>query len=245
VNHQATTATFDVLRDLGFHPDDTVIYSDVKPGLSIDFGNFKLSASCLLNLRFVEVVLFTGILATPHSLAEIEFELPRRVLSREQCAAWIVWSLDQSAPDRRFQPTRYVGWIEEGRQNQRLLPWVAELGEYKSRPSCTVRRDWLRLALKTLSEHLSSLPDSTAVVFSFDGSVLTIRIDGKVVAMPGEGFPWAVRFNINAGRLRRFPRRFMHEYIGVEIWESRLRIYGWAYEGTIDVSGLAGRAEIQ
>ena len=75
--------------------------------------------------------------------------------------------------------------------------------------------------------------------------IRSIRIDGKVVALPGEGFPWAVRFNVNAGQLRRLPKRFMRECISVEIWESRLRIYGWAYEGTIDVSGLAGRAEIQ
>lgn len=185
VNQQATIATFDALRELGFQPDYTVVYSDVKPGLSFDFGNFKLSASCLLNLRVVEVVLFTGILRTPRTLAQVEFELPRRVISREQCAAWIVWNLDQSASGRRFQPLRHVGWMEEGRQNQRLLPWVAEMAAYKSRPSCTVRRDWLRLALKTLGEHLSSLPDSAAVVFSFDGSVLSIRIDGKVVALPG------------------------------------------------------------
>jgi hypothetical protein len=245
LNHQATIATFDVPRDLGFQPDDTVLYSHVKPGLSFDFGNFKLSASCLLNVRFVEVVLFRGILATSHSLAEIEFELPTRVLSREQCAAWIVWKLDQYGSERMFQPRRYVAWIEEGRQNQRLVPWVTEMAAYKSRPSCTVRRDWLRLALKTLAEHLSLLPDSAAVVFSFDGSVLSVRIDGKVVALPGEGFPWAVRFNVNAGQLRRLPKRFMREYIGVEIWESRLKIYGWSYEGTINVSGLAGRAEIQ
>ena len=245
MNQHGTIATFDVLRDLGFQPDDTVIYSDVKPGLSFDFGNSKLSASCLLNLRVVEVVLFTGILATSHSLGEIEFELPRRVLSRKQCAAWIVWSLDQSSPEGKFQPKRYVGWIEEGRQNQRLLPWVAEMAAYESRPSCTVRRDWLRLALKTMAEHLSSLPDSAAVVFSFDGTVLSIRIDGKVVALPGEGFPWAVRFIVNAGQLRRLPKRFMREYISIEIWESRLKIYGWEYEGTIDVSGLVGRADIQ
>jgi hypothetical protein len=44
-----TITTWDVLQDFGFQPDDAVVYSDVKPGLSFDFGNFKLSASCLLN----------------------------------------------------------------------------------------------------------------------------------------------------------------------------------------------------
>jgi hypothetical protein len=244
VNHQVTIATYDVLLDLGFQPDDTVLSRNC-PSLSFDFGGFQLSASCVLNLRVVEVVLFGGVLATPNALAEIEFELPRKVLSREQCAAWIAWSLDQSAPERRFQPRQYVGWIEEGRQNQKLLPWVIDMGAYDSRPSCTVRRDWLRLALKTLGEHLSSLTDSAPVVFSFDGSVLSIRFDGEAVALPGEGFPWAVRFSVKAGDLRRLPKRLMSECLGVEIWESRLRIDRWVYEGTIDLSGLAGRAEIQ
>jgi hypothetical protein len=102
VNPEPTLNTYEVLRDLGFQPDDTVVYSNVKPGLSFDFGSFKLSASCLLNMGFVEVVLFTGILSTPHSLAEIEFELPTKVLSREQCAAWIAWNLDQSGSNQRF-----------------------------------------------------------------------------------------------------------------------------------------------
>ncbi len=82
-------------------------------------------------------------------------------------------------------------------------------------------------------------------MFSFDGSVLYIRFDGEVVVLPGNGFPWSIRFNISVGQLRRLPKRFTREYIAVEIWESRLRIDGWAYEGTIDVSGLAGRVDLQ
>lgn len=58
---EATIPTWELLPSLGFQPDDTVVYSDVHPGLSFDFGNFKLSASCLMNMSFVEVVLFTGI----------------------------------------------------------------------------------------------------------------------------------------------------------------------------------------
>jgi hypothetical protein len=119
------------------------------------------------------------------------------------------------------------------------------MAAYKSRPSCTVRRDWLRLALKTLAEHLSSLPDSAAIVFSFDGSMLYIRFDGKVVALPGEGSPWVVGFKVNAGQLRRLPKRLMHECIYLSIRESRLTIERQIYDGIIVDSGLAGRAEIQ
>jgi hypothetical protein len=132
---------------------------------------------------------------------------------------------------------RQVGWIEEGRKNQKLLPWVAEMAAYGSRPRCTVRRDWLRLALKTLSQYLAASADPTPVSFSFDGSVLSIRCDGRVVAFPADGLTWIVHFTVQGGKLRRVPKRFMHEHIEVSIWESRLKIGGSVYEGTIEASG--------
>jgi hypothetical protein len=244
VNHQATIGTYEVLLELGFQPEDTA-HSRFSPGLSFDFGGFKLSAASVLTFTSGEVISFAGILATPNSLAEIDFEMPRRVKSREQCAAWIVWHLDQSSADGKFQPRRGVNWVEEGRQNKKLLPWVMDMAAYHSRPLCSVQRDWWRLALKTLGEHLTALPDRAAVVFSFDGSVLTIRFDGKVVALPGEGLPWAVRFKANAGQLRQLPKRLMRECIYLSIWESRLTIDRKIYDGTIDLSGLASRAEIE
>jgi hypothetical protein len=44
----ASVATAGVLRALGFHDDPNVI-SDEPPGLSLDFGNFKLEASHNVN----------------------------------------------------------------------------------------------------------------------------------------------------------------------------------------------------
>jgi hypothetical protein len=189
VSHQPTIATWDVLRDLGFPPDDNVVFTDIHPGLSFDFGNFKLSAVAIVSPYSGEIVLFSGILRTLRTLAEIEFELPRRVESLKQCAAWIVWNLDQHFGGRTFSPARQVNWIDEGRQNRRLLPWVISRAEYEARPQCIIQRDWLRLALKTLGEHLASLPDRSIIVFSFDGSVFSIRCDNKVIAFPGEGLP--------------------------------------------------------
>ncbi len=244
VNHQATIATYEALLDFGFQPEDMSLLR-FSPGLRFDFGGFVLSAASLLSLTGGEVIQFSGVLATANTLAEIDFEMPRLVISHEQCAAWIVWHLDQSSPGRRFQSRRCVSWVEEGRQNQKLLPWVMDMAAYHSRPLCTVRRDWWRLALKTLDEHLSLLPDSATVIFSFDGFMLSIRVDGNVVALPGEGLPWVVRFKMNAGQLRHLPKRLMRECIYLSIWESRLTIDRRTYEGNIDVSALAGRAEIQ
>jgi hypothetical protein len=107
---------------------------------------------------------------------------------------WIVWNLDQHSSRGTFRQARTVGWSDEGRQNRRLLPWVMSRVEYEARPQCTVQRDWLRLALKTLGERLASLRDNGIVVFSFDGSVFSVRCDKKVIAFAGEGLPWTVCF---------------------------------------------------
>jgi hypothetical protein len=241
---EATVSTMDSLRCLGFQTDPKVI-SDEYPGLTLDFGNLTLRASSCLNLRCVEIVLFTGVLSTPRSLAEVLFEMPRRVKSIKQCASWIVWSLDQHADNRVFKPARHVGWVGEGRTNQRLLPWVMSMAEYNARPQCIVRRGWLRLALKTLGECLAALSNNADIVFGFDGSVLYIRSDEKVIALPGEGSPWAVRFRVEAKTLRHLPKRLMHESIGVSIWESRITLGNYTYEGTIEGFGTTDPSRVQ
>jgi hypothetical protein len=237
VTNKTAVPTWNLLLSLGFQPDSTLVFSDLHPGLSLDFGNLKLSAVAVTSPASGEIVLFSGILRTPRTLAEIEFELPRRVESLKQCAAWIVWNLDQHFGGRTFSPARQVDWIDEGRQNRRLLPWVISRAEYEARPQCTIQRDWLRLALKTLGEHLASLPDRSIVVFSFDGSVFSIRCDNKVIAFPGEGLPWTVSFRAEAKTLRRSPKRLMREYVGVSVWESQICFGSWSFEGAIASAG--------
>ncbi len=241
---ESTFPTMDSLRCLGFRPDPTVV-SDGCPGLSFDFGNLTLRASSCLNLRCVEIVLFTGTLLTPRCLAEVLFEMPRRVKSIKQCASWIVWSLDRHANHRVFKPARHVGWVEDGRKNQRLLPWVMSMAEYNARPRCIVQRDWLRLALRTMGEYLAALSDDASIVFSFDGSVLSIRLDKKVIALPGDGSRWTVRFRVEARTLRRLPKRLMGEVIDVSIWESRITLGNCTYAGILEEFGTTDSSRIQ
>ena len=177
------------------------------------------------------VVVFNGILKTPRTIGEVDFEMPRRVTSQEQCAAWIVWHLDGFAEGGVFIPVREVEWVIEGRKSKYLLPWVIDLTAYNARPQCSVQRDWLRLALKTLSGHLAKVANESPVKLSFDGEVLLIRCAEKVVVLPGEGLPWPQDFTIPAGKLLNLPKRLMHEHIGVSIWESRLTIGHWIFSG--------------
>src|SRR5580700_7982451 len=93
---EAIAPVWDALKELGFSPDSTVI-SDDMPGLSFDFGNFKLSASVVINKWFKPVVLFGGVLATPRTLTEVCFELPRMVASRQQVVAFLAYYLDKQA----------------------------------------------------------------------------------------------------------------------------------------------------
>jgi hypothetical protein len=242
---EATFPTWDLLRSLGFQPDSTVVHSDICPGLSLDFGNLKLSAVVVVSPYSGEIVLLSGVLRTPRSLAQMEFELPRKVESLKKCAAWIVWHLDQRSEGRVFRPARLVGWIDEGRQNQSLLPWVMSRAEHEARPQCTVQRDWLRLALKALTEHVASLADNNVVVFSFDGSVFSIRSDKKVIAFPGEGLPWTVCFRVEARALRRPPKRLMQECIGVSVWKSRIEFGSWSCKGIVGPIGAGDFSQVQ
>jgi hypothetical protein len=241
---EATIPTMDSLRCLGFQPDPTIV-SDGYPGLSFDFGNLTLRASSCVNLRYVEIVFFTGILSTPRSLTEVQFEMPRRLKSVKQCAALIVWNLDQYADHRVFRSARHVGWMEEGRENRRLVPRVMSMAEYNARPQCVVQRDWLRLALKTLGKYLAPLSDDASIVFRFDGSVLAIRSNEKVIALPGEGSPWAVSFRVEARTLQQLPKRLMREDISVSIWESRITLGNYTYAGTLEEFGTTDPSRVQ
>jgi hypothetical protein len=129
--------------------------------------------------------------------------------------------------------------------NKSLLPWVRSMAEYNARPQCLVQRDWFRLALKGLRQQLSSLPDQEAIAFSFDGSVLFIRCCDKVIALPGEGVSWAVGFRVAAEKLRRLPKRFRHEQVDVSIWQSRISLGTWTYEGTVEQSGITHSSSVQ
>jgi hypothetical protein len=243
--NEATIRTWNMLPSLGFQPDSEVVFSDICPRLTLDFGNLKLSAAAVVSPHSGETVLFSGILATRDTVAEVQFELPRRVESLKQCAAWIVWNLDQHSSGGTFNSARDVPWIHEARQNHRLLPWLLSQAEFDARPQCTVRRDWLRLGLKHLREQLDLLPDNTIVVFSFDGAVFSISSESKVIAaFLGEGLPWTVCFRVEAKTLRRQPRRFTREHIGVSVWESQIRFDSWSFEGAVGLPGGGSHSEI-
>jgi hypothetical protein len=130
-----TIPTWNLLRALGFVEDPALI-SDVLPGLSFDFGNFKLDAICGANRNFVRVILLSGVMVTDRSIREVECELPPELESAEQGKAWVAWCLDNGDTGRRFEPKIAPAWLAEGRQHFDLLPWKRRMAAYYARPHC-------------------------------------------------------------------------------------------------------------
>ncbi len=214
--------TWSLLQEIGFGPDNGVV-SDVRPGLSFDFGNLKLSASCVLSRCFREVVLLTGKLLTDRTGCLICDEMPRVLESRELGLAWLAYCLDKAAGGR-FEPANETEWVAQGRLHRHLLPWEQESAEYAARPCCYVQRPWARVALKTLAEHLATTERNSAVVLEFDGEVLKIRCAEEIIAMPASGKQWPHRFSIAARSLGHLPKRLMRDPVEFSVSKTTLTI---------------------
>jgi hypothetical protein len=214
----------DVLRDFGFRPSDKPDYG-FEDSLIYDFGNFRLYADLGPNRWFRQVVLFSGDLFTTRTMAMIEFEISSQIESPELCAALLAYHLR----GYRIQPDHEVRWLTEGRQNEDILPWRREQAAYSARPQCTVGREWLRLALKSLAKRIASLADEAPVLFAFQTGVFYIEVGGEAIVMAAKGEGWPYPVTVLAGKLRNLPKRFMHDTILISVWDSSLLIDGYRY----------------
>jgi hypothetical protein len=222
VNKTNLISTRVLLQDLGFAPDANV-NSDELPGLSFDFGTFKLQASWQLNRRFVPIVLLSGIYSTSRTIAIIEQQLPLDIESADQGKAFIAWCLQDGIGDPyRLKIT--PGWLTEGRKYFHLLPWKREEVKYEARPRCHIRRDWARVALKELGKYLALARQDERVLLSFDGEALRVQIGNERMVLQAHGQAWPENYSIAVGALTRLPRRLTRDPIEVSIVKPRLRI---------------------
>jgi hypothetical protein len=232
MNDEGLLTTWDVLKTLQFRPDAEVV-SDVNPGLSYHFGDFKLCVSQCTNQQFCKVILFTCCIVTKRTMAEINFEMPLQIQLPEICAAWITWHLDKAEEI----PANLAPWLDLGRQNRHLLPWEIErerlLKAYENRLHCSIHRDWLKLALRSLAAILAECTDNERVNVSFDGRILTINCAGKHVIVGAEGSAWPGVFTISASNLRPLPKRLMSEHVEVSIMCDNLDIDRRRYSGVL------------
>jgi hypothetical protein len=181
---------------------------------------------------------------TERSICEVECEMPSEVESVDQGMAWIAWCLDDAAGGR-FEPLAAPRWLEEGRQHLHLLPWNRRMAAYAARPLCVVHRDWARIALKALSEQLTTVDDEAPVTFGFNGNILTISCAGKVSPMPAEGSAWVHVYSIRAGALKSLPRRLVSWGIRFSVWDSMLTIGNRGYRPVLTIVVGEGAQESQ
>ncbi len=243
MNPPAPVATMDVLRDFGFKPNDGLDYG-FDESLVFDFATFRLAANLGLTRSYQHMVMLSGNLCTPRTIAMIEFEMPPQVESPEQCGALLAYYLR----DYGIRFDREAWWLDEGKQRQDLLPWRRQWAEDEARNAAReVRfaarrkritgRDWLRLALKTLADRLASINDNASIFIGFRDSLLWIQVEQKPIVLPAEGVPWPTYVRIPAGNIRALPKRLMSDPVCISIWESCLIIDRSHYPGAEDIPG--------
>lgn len=93
------------------------------PGLSLQFGQVKLEATCVMRMKFQRVSI-SGVWATPRMIGEIAIELLLEVASCAQAAAFLVYFLARSAAGEELKRPM-PAWVALGQQNFHLLPWLS------------------------------------------------------------------------------------------------------------------------
>jgi hypothetical protein len=209
------------LRHFGFRPNGNPLFDEC---LVYEFENFDLEAAACSNEYAQERVFFSGLIERTERVmyAPIEFNIPTDVMCVWQCAALLSYYL------RSYPIPNPPWWLVEGRQRQDLLPWAIESAArqaaYDALPKCFVQRDWLRLALKTLSIQIASMPDDMPVEFEFKDGVLSIRCNGNTMVTAATGASWPDQVTVQVRELRTLPKRLMSKEICLLVEASHLKI---------------------
>lgn len=213
--------TLEALLQLGFVPDadsEKFVY---------DFGNFELTAIQSMNRSFVEVIYVTGVFYDKRSLCNVEIQLPLRVASIELCTTFIASGIERQIGN--FTSSIQTDWLETGRNNFDLLPWMREQKRYKERPRCLADRDWLKLAIRDLSLHQEELGENDSLFLTFQKGIFSIRSPLKVIAFPAAGEDWNFQYEIIAGKLRNLPKRINNKEIEISVWNDYLFLANRGY----------------
>lgn len=228
--------TIESLKQLGFTKDS----DDIR--LVYDFGNFELMAYESMNRLFVPVIYLTGVYHDGRTLCDIQLQLPLHVSSTEQTAAFIASGIERHLK-KDFKPLIQIDWLEIGRNNYDLLPWVKEqkqreeeLRIYNQRPKCLVERDWLKLALRELKSLIDQLEAKELISVTFRDGVFSFRSQTKTIAFPAIGNDWQEEYQISSFNFSRFPKRLNNKEIEIAIWNDSLRIGHWHYPLKTNIS---------
>lgn len=208
-----------ILEQVGFAEDWTTI-TDQAPGYRFNSGNLRIQAVQVTNEYLCPVFLITGIEdQRPRALGSIQLSMPIAVESFEQGVAWIAYAVSA-----RFQPTKPIAWLEQGRLWRHHLPWEQKQAAFRARPHCNVARDWFRMPAKTLVALSLSAPEQAAATFTFDGNILTILAGDARLPVPATGTAWTRGYAVRLACFKDFPKRLMRASLDIGVWEGRLNV---------------------
>jgi hypothetical protein len=220
--------TVKVLECLGFAPSRSPYNRD---GLVLHFGNCELEAfqpDFSGRVAFIGSIDGTGRTIYP----PLEFYLPARVISVQQCAALLSYYL------RHYPIQESPMWLAEGRLKEDLLPWNIDAARrkaaYDALPKCFVRCEWLRLALKQLEATIASKSDEARIWLRYADGILSIMCDEENFVVSAKGLPWPNAIFIRAGDIRDLPKRLRGEEISIVVGDAYLQIGTKYYHRQID-----------
>jgi hypothetical protein len=220
--------TIYALQQLGFNEN-----------LQFDFGNLTLSAMETLNRHFVEIVLIVGVFSNHRMISNVEIEIPLQVESTVQAAAFIAWGINKQI-GRNFTPQNLTQWLEEGKNNFDLLPWIKEQKIYNERPKCLVKREWLKLALRDLNLILPELDETDSFFITFQKGVFSIQSVLKTIAFPAVGNDWKKEYQITVSNFNRFPKRLNQAEIEISVWNNKISLANWSYSINLNKRATSG-----
>lgn len=220
-----------LLQEIGFKPAMT----GGGAGYELGLGPLQLSALECIGPEFTQRVLLSGNYATSRTIGMVNHLLPIDFETREEGLAFLAHAL------RSFKLGEHEpAWLVAGRGYAHLLPGERERAgydaEYAARPSCTVSREWLRLALRTFAEKSGAADADTPIQFLFDGALLTIRRGQVVVSMPASGKRWTNGYEISPDVPLAPPSRFMQPEVDISVFRGDLTIGPLRFRGAVPCS---------
>ncbi len=239
--------TMQALESLGFSRELAV---NTHADMAINMGEFVLTALFCLTSRFRYEIIFSGHHITSRIATMVEFEMPVLLDSDEVAIAWLTWMLETYFKNRIEILTPFE-WLEVGRQNFHLLPWVKKRiaydlreSEYQASPRCCTCRTDTRTIVRTISNKIKDQGHEFVIRLRFDGEVLKIDTPEIFLAIPAQGEAWKNNFQISASAFLNVPRRFLRDYVEWAIFEERLHLNRLLISDTVIKEDISAQLQI-
>ena len=216
--------TIDRLLELGFERS-TTRPDEVRYRLE----HVRLEGIPAQDRFFRDIVYLTGDARSKRSMASIALDLPPRLGTKLEAAAWITYVLR----DYKDAFVPLPDWFTEGEQAWDLIPHVrrdreeekqrqAWLKARREAPQCSIDREEARLLRKRIRRSLCELDGASDLTAAFDGRVLSIRVGADVHQVVASGDQWASAYRTRASAETKLPDRFNEPWVSVMVFEGDL-----------------------